>query len=685
MSTTKRRDSAGWPATVVAALCCVASGQAVASNDDLFDMSLEELVNLSVTSVSRKSEPLANATSAVFVITREDMQRQGIRSIPDALRLVPGLSVLQIDANKWAIGSRGQTGRFANKLLVLMDGRILYTPTFSGVFWDVQSTLIEEIERIEVIRGPGAAVWGSNAVNGVINIISRSPDGRSSGAVIAGTDPESAPFAAVQVGGPWADQGGWRAFARYQEGTANMLESGRSGDDDWNLFRAGYRAALDNGEDSFAFNTEAYVGAMGQSFVQYDPQPPYLTVSAVDTDVSGGFLTGEWTRRHASGASTQMQMVVDVTDRDGPFAIGQTSVSLDAHHQWTDRAQEWIVGAQIRRNEYDIEPTSNYALLEDIGDDRVIAAFVHNEITLWPDKLSVTLGTKLEHNSLSPKSVEVMPTARALWKPDPSTSVWAGAARAVRTPSVGDLGAIVVDAQPAIPPGDPVNPFPVPLRSSVFGNPQFGPETMYAYEAGVRGRISENVSFDVAAFVFDYDDLRSAEAAGARCAPSGTSLLVDPSCVLTAQSVVAEAVLANGIESRISGGELSMDWVINDATRVSGFIAYASEDADNAPIDGSGAAGYPEWQGMVRMEWSPVDGLSVAALLRYVDDIDVSAVRSYTQGNVNVRWQFHADWVLSAGVRNLLDDATLEYRSELFDVLSTEIERAAYLNLHYDF
>ncbi|MEO1594384.1 MAG: TonB-dependent receptor [Pseudomonadota bacterium] len=672
-------------AAATAAVLCAMGTTAQAQNDDLFDLSLEELVNLSVTSVSRRAEPLADTTSAAYVITREDIERQGIRSIPDALRLAPGLSVQQIDANKWSIGARGHTGRFANKLLVLMDGRILYTPTFSGVFWDVQSTLIEEIERIEVIRGPGAAVWGSNAVNGVINIITRRPDGSDGGTLIAGTDPEAAPFAALQLRGAFEENGGWRAFAKYQEGQENETAFGGPALDEWHLLRAGYRAAIDGADNQFAFSAEAYVGEMGQSFAQYSPAPPYQTVSAQDSDVSGGFVTGEWNRRHQTGASSQAQFIVDVTDRTGTLNIGQSSVTLDGQHQWSRDKQDWIVGAQLRLNHYDIGTSPAYNVLTEIDDDQIFAGFIQAEFDLSPDVLSLTLGTKLEHNSLSPKDIEVMPTASLLWKPGKLTSVWASASRAVRTPAVGDLSVSVLDVSPAIPPGDPSNPFPLPLRARVNGNPEFSPETLYAYEAGVRGRISDRVSFDVAAFVFDYSGLRSVTPTGLFCDPGGLSPETDPLCVLNSDSIVAEGLLTNELESQITGGEVSLNWIVSETARVAAFVAYAHEEFGAGSDGAFSVAGYPELQASVRTDWLPTANLSVGLLVRYVDDIEAVQVSSVTQANLNIRWQVNSDWAMSAGVRNLLEGGTLEYRSELSDVVATEIERSAYVNVHYGF
>lgn len=689
MSHSEPRLAVGWPSTVLAALCCVASGPVVASNQDLFEMSLEELVNLSVTSVSRKAERLSDTTSAVFVITSEDIQRQGIRSVPDALRLAPGLSVLQIDANKWAIGARGEAGRFANKLLVLMDGRILYTPSFSGVFWDVQSTLIEEIERIEVIRGPGAAVWGSNASNGVINIITKRPDPGAGQSFIAGMDPEGGSFAALQHSGALPGGGAYRSFAKYHSADANRLVGGGEANDEWDLWRAGVRAVRESGDDSWSASLEGYMGTMGETDIRFAPLPPFFTAAPTDADVEGAFVTLQWSRQHEGDAQTAVDVVVDYTDRDATlYSERRTTLSLDLRHQWSLARHEFIVGGQVRSNNYDFADSARLFFddgFDNINEDLVVAAFLQDEITLREDAVFLTLGAKLERNEFSPRSVEFMPTARLLWKPSAQHSVWAGAARGVRTPSIADKGLRSIDILPARPPGQ-ANPFPVPLRTGSVPNADFESEVLSAYEAGVRGRLTDTIGYDLSAYIFDYDNLRTFSPVDTRCLPADVSVFTDPLCVLGAQSVLSDVVFVNDTSTRTRGAELVVDWLPANDLRVVGHVSWANRDLDDSPLGTATPFQYPEWQASLRSEYQFGQRFSVAGVVRYVDEIDVpNFVEDYWQGNLNLRWQFDDDWVLYAGVRNLFRDSTLEYTSELFEGLPTEIERAAYLNVRYDF
>ncbi len=662
------------------------SPSSASSANDLFDLSIEELVNLQVTTVSRKAERLSDTTSAVFVITQDDIQRHGVRSIPDALRLAPGLSVLQIDANKWAVGSRGISGRFANKLLVLMDGRLLYTPSFSGVFWDVQQTLIEEVDRIEIIRGPGAVVWGTNAVNGVINIITKPSASAPGGSVVGGLDPEGAEFLAVRQAGHLGDASTYRAFLKYQSADGNQLVGGGDGADGWDLLRGSFRADKASDHSEMTLSVEAYTGSMGQTVIGFDPLPPFFDVFPNDADVGGAFAAANMSVTHHNNSKTTGQFYVDYTTRDSAlFSEDRTTFSFDLQHQRSFGRHDVVAGGWLRFNRYDIGGSNRLDLLAEVDGDRVISAFVQDEISIVDDALSVELGLKIENNELSPDDIEVMPTARLLWKPVEKHSVWAAVTRAVRTPSIADLTAAVSDIGIVIPPGDPFNPFPVPMRQGTVGNPAFESETNLSVELGIRGQLNETLSYDLALFDMSYDGIRSFVPADVNCSPSGISIAVDPTCLFTSDSVIARAVFTNDNDSTIRGGELSLDWMPVKQWRVRSTVSYARERLEPAPSTFDAGSTYPEWQFSLRSEWSPTDSIGVAAFVRYVDEIEFPAIDEYWQANVNLRWSIRDHWVVSMGVRNLLDDATEEYRSELGDVFPTEIERSAFLNLRFSY
>jgi len=676
--------------SAVAAGCLFALGFAgtvlADTANDLFDLSIEELVSLEVTSVSRRAEPLADATSAVFVITSDDIERHGIRSIPDALRLAPGLSVTQIDANKWAIGSRGLSGRYANKLLVLMDGRLLYTPAFSGVFWDVQNTLIEEIERIEVIRGPGAVAWGTNAVNGVVNIITRSSSDAAGGSVVAGLDPAGGDFLAARYEGRLSDEATFRSFAKYQSADGNQLVNGAATNDKWDMFRASFRTDWKFNNKEFKLTVEGYSGEMGSTNTLFSPAPPYTTITNSEADVSGAFVLGHWSVSHDENSHTSGQAYVDYTDRASYlYEEERTTYSVDLQHHRTRGRHQIVVGGWFRLNNYDLAGSGILTFEQDIDSDTVVSAFVQDEIRLVEDRLSLTLGLKLEDNELSPNDVEVMPTVRLLWKPVDDHTLWAAVTRAVRTPSIADLAATVQDIVPALPPGDPLNPTTVPGRAFSIGNPAFESETNLAFEVGARGQLSTNASYDVAVFTMQHDDIRSFSPGNIYCSPSGVSFLVNPLCFLAADSIVALYQFTNVNESRISGLEVALDWMVRENLRLRSAVSYAHEHPQEDPSTLSVDGTYPEWQFSLRSEWSPSENIDVAAFIRYVDEIEFRSIDDYWQANFNIRWSPDDNWVVSAGVRNLLDDATVENTSELGDIALTAIERTAFINLRYSF
>jgi iron complex outermembrane receptor protein len=292
---------------------------------------------------------------------------------------------------------------------------------------------------------------------------------------------------------------------------------------------------------------------------------------------------------------------------------------------------------------------------------------------------------KLEDNELSPSDIEVMPTVRLLWKPVDDHTLWAAATRAVRTPSIADLAATVQDVAPVVPPGDPLNPTTVPGRIFSIGNPDFESETNLSFEAGARGQLSSNVSYDMTLFTMEHDDIRSFSPGDIVCSPSGVSFLVDPLCFLASDSVVALYSFTNVNESRISGLEAALDWMVSENFRLRSAVSYAHEDPTENPETIPVGGTYPEWQFTLRSEWSPRNDIDVAAFIRYVDEIQFRSIDSYWQANLNVRWNPDDHWVVSAGVRNLLDDATVENTSELGDIVLTAIERTAFINVRYSF
>jgi iron complex outermembrane receptor protein len=471
-------------------------------------MSVQDLMNIEVSSVSRREQKLSDAAAAVFVITREDIRRSGATSIPEVLRMAPGLEVAHIDANKWAISSRGFNSRFANKLLVLMDGRTVYTPLYSGVFWDVQDTMLEDIDRIEVIRGPGATLWGANAVNGVVNIITKSAEDTRGGLVVAGSGSEERGFGAVRYGGRIREDAFWRVYAKSFSRDGGVDASDRDGADDWDAFRGGFR--LDwrpTGEDIFTFEGDAYKEDAGQTLRLPLLRQPFLAFLDDSAGIEGTDLLAKWEHTFSSSSSIGIQLYYDrMKIEDILLTESRDTFDIELQHCFrTLERHEFIWGLGYRLYRDSVENTFQTALDPAGKDAHLFSVFLQDDISLIKEKLHLILGAKIEHNDYT--GFEIQPNARLIWTPHVRHTLWAAVSRAVRTPSrTEEDGRLNISVLPPFAPG---NPSPNPGIVSVFGNRDFLSEELIAYELGYRVHPVTELSFDLAVFYNDYDHLRT--------------------------------------------------------------------------------------------------------------------------------------------------------------------------------
>ena len=672
---------------VVAALLAVCAPQAFAQRESsLLDLSLEELVNLQVTSVSRRAEPLGETTSAVYVITRDDIESYGLRSIPEALRLVPGISAFQIDGNKWAIGSRGSVGRFANKLLVLMDGRILYTPSFSGVFWDVQDTLMQDIERIEVIRGPGSTAWGSNAVNGVINIITRKIDGAEGPSIFVDAQDDGSYRTAARFTFQSSQDVNHRLFVKRQDFEGHE-HFGFPTADSWNQSRVGYRMDwASESRNEYMLIAEGYDGESGTTQTLRTTSFPYVSSRDIASEVSGAFLVGRWTREHSPTSSSTTQFVFDDTDRLSPqLGESRQTYGIEYQRRISLPRHELVLGAEYRSNSFEFANSETLAVFTHSNKDHVASAFVQDQFELVEDKLDLVFGTKFEHSDLSDRNIEVMPSLRLLWQPQNGPTVWAAATHSVRIPSYADLGARVRDVEPVARPGDPANPFPIPMRFTVVGSDSFRSEELRALEVGIRGQASYNVSYDLALFNMDYHELRAYEPSGVFC-EDGSPVLSDPLCVLTSASVETELTLNNQGAGTVRGLELAFDFDVGEKLRFRTTFAYTDERLRvTAPSQLETRPSVPRRQLTLRNEWSITPDLHLTTTLRYVDKLPMWSLKDYWQGNLQLNWRIDDDWSLSLGARNLFAEDHLEFVSELLDVVPIRVGHSYFLRAEWGF
>jgi iron complex outermembrane receptor protein len=595
---------------------------------DIKGTTIEQLMQISVTTVSRQEEELQTSAAAVYVLSREDIRRARVTSIPEALRLVPGVQVARVDANKWAVSIRGFNSRSANKLLVLVDGRSVYDPLFGGVFWEARDVALDEVERIEVIRGPGGTLWGTNAVNGVINIITRhTRDTQGTRATIgAGTEERT------QGGVRYGWQSGATSHARvYADGFARDTGYSPAGaHDDARMARAGFRVDWDaSAADKVMFKGDAYDGTFGTGLAGGGFE---------DLEHRGRSFVARWIRDRADGAQTMLQFWHDRLEFDD-VNLGEDRDTYDLEFQHAFRAgeaQRLVWGAGYRRTSDDIRNGPILSIAPASRRDNLSSLFVQDEIGLAERTVRLTLGTKAEHNDYS--GMEWQPSARIAWVPNPDNTFWGAVSRAVRSPSR-------LESDFSAPPF---------LR----GNPDFDSEKLVAYEAGYRSRVAPQAWVDAAVFYNVYRKLLSIE---------GT-------------------VIDNKLRGTTSGVELAGRWQLGSAWRYDIAYTYLNMDlaAEADSTDATRAAmiedSDPRHQVTLRSAWSPSRAVEVDAALRYVDRLRSLNVPAYLVADVGASWHPRRGLELSAVAQNLLDS----HHPEQSGATTTEVQRGYYVKLRWE-
>ncbi|MEA3108801.1 MAG: iron complex outerrane recepter protein, partial [Gammaproteobacteria bacterium] len=473
---------------------------------DLYQISLQDLMSMEVTSVSKREQKMSQVAAAIFVINQDDIRRSAALNIPDLLRMVPGLDVAQINASTWAISARGFNHQFSSKLLVLIDGRTVYTPSQNGVNWDTLDVPLDDIERIEVIRGPGATVWGTNAVNGVINVITKSTTETQGGLVTAGAGTRHPGFGTAQYGGTVADGVTYRTFVKYFDIDSLPAVGGGDGADARHLLHGGFRmddAIAD--ADSLTLQGDLYSGHEGAIIGHIvSIAPPDNEDIARTATLSGGNVLGRWNHVVSSNFDTTLQIYFDRYVRSGPeMSEACNTFDLDFHqHARIGSHHEVVWGVDYRNAADRTVGTIDQAF--DPADARLAlySTFIQDEITLRPEQLRLTLGSKLEHNDFT--GFEIEPSVRIAWTPSARETWWASVSDSARTPALRDVNADFNIGAFSLPNGAPVVP-------TIEGNPRQKSEYLLAEELGYRVEASDWVSLDVAAFFNKYRNLRSLE------------------------------------------------------------------------------------------------------------------------------------------------------------------------------
>jgi iron complex outermembrane receptor protein len=634
--------------------------------DFLKQLSLEELMNVRVTTASRTSEPLFAAPVAAYVITRDEILRSGVRSLPEALRLAPGVEVAREGTHGWSITIRGFNSDLSNKLLVLIDGRSVYSPLFAGVFWDAQNYLLEDVDRIEVVAGPGGTLWGANAVNGVINVITR-PASASSDRFVRGGGGNEQLFADARFAGSPAQDWDGRAYLQYFERDPSRPSDGTPGYDDWDGYQAGFRTDRESGPDSYTIQGDAYGGRIG-AFYNRDFTLGTLPGEPVQqrTDTDGQNLLGRWTRRGDRDSEMSLQAYLDRTNREIPQTYSEQRVTadLDFQHYFPAGSRHTLVwGAGLRYSEDSLDNSSFAAFTPRSRGDWTASAFIQDKIRLG-ERAYLTAGTKLEHNDYT--GFEVQPNLRLALPLSERQTAWAAVSRAVRIPSRLDTDLSLT--APFSVPG-----LPLPLFVRVDGTDDFDSEEVWAYEAGWRMRFESRMSLDLAVFHNDYRDLMSQSSGAPFVVPGPPTYLVIP------------VTIVNGKDADSHGGTVVATWQPGDAWRLQFDYTYTDLDVRPQPgIDDPGArvveGNTPRHQAALRAFIDVGPSLRLYGGLRYVDELPSQGVPEHVSFDTSLQWQPNEHLKVTLAGYDLLDPLHPE-----FDGGAILIERRWYAGLtwHY--
>ena len=596
---------------------------------DLADLSIEELGNIQITSVSKHSERLSDAPAAIFVITGDDIHRSGATRLAEALRLAPNLEVARVSASSYAVSARGFNNTIANKLLVLIDGRTVYTPLFSGVFWDAQDVMLEDVERIEVISGPGATLWGANAVNGVINVITRHASD-TQGAFAYGQAGSLDRGAGARYGGTMGGAGAYRVYGRFFDVFNTSRTNGATASDGWGKGQVGFRTDWGTATNAFTLQGDAYRGSLDQAIGD-------------DSSISGNNLLGRWNRDLAGWGQLQVQSYLEHTERDIPGTFAERLNIFDVEFQHGLRAigaHRLTWGGGYR---YGDDRVSNSAFLAFLPADRGMRwanVFAQDEIAL-EENLRLTLGAKFESNYYT--GTESLPSARLAWKPQPQSLVWGAVSRALRAPSRIDRD-FFVTAGP----------------TQLAGGPDFASEVVKVIELGYRDQPSPQATYSVSLFHNIYDKLRSVEP-------------VSPTT----------SVLGNKMEGTADGLEAWGNYQPARNWRLSAGVFFLRQHLRPKPDSGdpnvSAAGNDPAHQWLLRSSFDLPYSTELDIRIRRVGALPNPSVPAYTAADIRIAWRLQRELELSVV---FIDSGHVEFGNP---AAASEMSSGAYVKLKWNY
>jgi len=615
-----------------------------------------------VSTVSRSPSTVGKSPAAVFVITNEMIRRSGAMSVPEVLRMAPGVNVAKVDSNHWAISIRGFNDLYTNKLLVQVDGRTIYSPLFGGVFWSAQDVFLEDVERIEVIRGPGASVWGANAVNGIINIISKPAADTQGLYAQAGAGNYERGFLNLRYGGQIGDDIDYRVYGKWFERGTGVPPIGTPFDD-WRAGRGGFRLDWDPGRcgtDRFTVQGDVFETTAGTRETLPTATFPFMATGDTDVEYRGGNVLGRWTHTIDDEREWQLQMYYDYVQQDWPsypFIDRRTIFDIDFQYRLPlGERQKFIWGAGYRQipDHQSFPPGGAWTATDERQTIDVISYFLQDEITLVPDRWVATLGCKFLHNTYT--DFEYQPTARLLYTPDERQSMWGAVSRAVRLPTrFEETSRLTVSAG-----------IPAPVFLQLQGQAGLVSEDLLAWEAGYRAQPTDDFSWDLALFFNQYEDLIGIRAGAPQFSPPG---------------LIIPLIFDNIDRAQSYGFELAANQAMNECWQLRAAYSFLQLEI-LGPSEGAAAEGLsPTNQFYLQSTHDLGYDLDLDLIGRYVDTLPASGIPSYFVGDVRLAWHYSPCTELFIVGRGLFDDGHREFISNSSGAFSTAVRSEVFAGI----